>query len=186
MQLRFFGGLASILASIACKSPDPLPPLSAEDAQTVRRGVELLSTVDPDQRVIVAGKALATGETQRLGTLVDPLAAIARAAPDQRAAAAARGIQASETMLEETCRGAGVSTLETVATAAPDKRLDILWTGCRLDDIDLTTRAEIEGADFITVLLAHMAYHHLKAHGSVSDDERTLLLALAKTPAAAL
>jgi hypothetical protein len=184
MRLCLVLGLASALTGVGCKSKsesEMLPPLSAEEADTVRRGVELLSKVSADQRIAVVAKALATSETTRLGTLVDALAGLPGQYPDQWASVSANAIAANLAMLEETCQGGGVSTLEAFARADADLRLDLVWNGCKLGDLDLVTRPDVDGANATAVLLAHMAYSHLKAHGSVSDDERTLLVELAKS-----
>ena len=159
-----------------------LEPLSSAEVEELEDVVAGLARITADQRGVYVARGLSRVEAKRLGTLAKALEAFANADADERPQEVARWVETNTAMLEGACPGAGKSTLHATANVEADQRTQTLWSGCKLAEIGLVQQAELGDADMVAVLIAHMAYAHLKAHSTVSEDEKTLLVALAQTP----
>lgn len=133
----------------------------------------------------LAAMALAEIEGERLpSSLVKTLESLAQIPSDMHSLVIARGLAESVDVLETTCQGAGVTTLQAIAMQAPGDSLSLIRQGCKTDRFKLVTNPG-PGTHATQYLLAHVALSHLQENGGASADEKALLryLATAQAPA---
>jgi len=163
---------------------DPEPSkkaLPAVDATGAADGVKALAAASEDQRPLLAARALIELEKARLGaSFIDGLDGLVNAEPASRAQMVAKAITANVGMLDAVCGTDSGRFMQSLATMAPDQRVDALWERCKFAEHGLVGEAQGKASEPLALLLAHMAYVYLKAH-DISEDETILLKALAST-----
>ena len=161
-------------------SPTPLPPL---DMEVARRATAALEEVAPEQRGLLAAKALSELERARLGPeFAEGLDALTTVAPDQRALVSAKIIEKHMDRLDLVCEADAAQTMRSLALISPDDHHAAVWAACDFGRHGLVTEEESRGADPIGSMVAHMAYGYLATHGPVTPEEKALLRALALSP----
>src|SRR5690606_33540610 len=83
----------------------------------------------------------------------------------------------------QACRG-GLQAFEDLAAVAAGERSALLWRECGLADLRLADEATIAAAEPTMVMLALVAFDHLRRNGEVAAQERTILRAMLTPPEA--
>ncbi len=176
------GALAGCKGGAPSSGGESLPAL---DDALAAQGVEALNGAPPEARSELAMKFLVELEGARLGAeFVEGWEALGKAPPSLRGRIAAEAINDNVGMLDAACEVSGAEAMRKVAEVAPAEKSAKIYELCNFGRHGLVDDAAIAQVEPLAMVLAHMAFAHIEAHGDVSDDERTLLRAAATMAAA--
>jgi len=172
-------------ASSSAESQSKLQLLPGLDDAMAAQGVAAVNGATPEERSEMAMKFLIELERPRLGgDFVGGWRALSKAPPRERGRLAAEAISENLGMLDAACEVSGTEAMRRAAEINPADKSKEIFAMCdfgRHGLIDEQTAARTEP---MPMVLAHMAFAHIEAHGGVSQDERLLLRAAAGTTAA--
>lgn len=159
-----------------------LEPLPALDTASAAKAASAVASAAAESQGALAAAALAELELARLGaSYCAGLSAMAQATADKRGVLVAQAVKDNMPMLDLACEADAAKTMRSLATRDVTTRKSALWDACQFEKLGLMTKADGVELDAVAVLLTHMAFAKLQAHGPVDASERSLLLNLAKT-----
>lgn len=160
---------------------EALPQL---DAKAAADALEALANAPEEARSRIAMTSLATLERGRLDDgFVALFRTVAESSPEMRINLIAKAVSENTKMFEAACRAEVETTFQELEAAAPGKQMPLLWSICDLQRHGLITEQDAATSDVAAVILAHMAFAHIEAHGGAEPDERKLLEMAARLPA---
>ncbi|MEM6293018.1 MAG: hypothetical protein AAGA54_17210 [Myxococcota bacterium] len=173
-------------AEAKSEAPAKKETLPAVDEKAAESWAASLAETPADESSIVAMKALAKLEVDRLPTsMVDGIVAVTEGPPDARAVLLAKSMGENMELLDKACDTDGRKLMRSLATVAPEARDSKVWETCKFPRLGLVTEGDLANADALMGMMAHMIFVHLDAGSTVSKPERTLLQAMMKkTPGA--
>jgi len=164
-------------APAAEKAGKRLPALNPVDAARIRSmlGHESLLEMKPEERAHLAAAALSEIEGRRLPEpMIRMLESIANSPPAERAYVVYEQVEKLVEEWETTCPY-GMRILQAISCADPEKKIEILYEGCKLERFELL---EVErckksplGACLFVVFLIH---DYLERHDALQPIETRL------------